>query len=98
MRVPPLCLLCSTHRHPRHPRPQLSAQEQKDVVAAFNSPAAAQASGIRLAGQKFFTLQANDRSIYGKKAVRLLLRSLFCVRSRDLIALCSSLGGRLCAR
>lgn len=37
---------------------------------AFNNPAAAQASGIRLAGQKFFTLQATDRSIYGKKAVR----------------------------
>lgn len=37
---------------------------------AFNNPGSAQASGIRLAGQKFFTLQANDRSIYGKKAVR----------------------------
>ncbi|KZT02849.1 profilin [Laetiporus sulphureus 93-53] len=46
----------------------LSTQEQKDIVAAFNNPAAAQANGIRLAGQKFFTLQANDRSIYGKKA------------------------------
>ncbi|EPT04760.1 hypothetical protein FOMPIDRAFT_1021623 [Fomitopsis schrenkii] len=46
----------------------LSAQEQKDIVNAFNNPAAAQASGIRLAGQKFFTLQATDRSIYGKKA------------------------------
>ncbi|KAI0725903.1 profilin [Fomitopsis betulina] len=46
----------------------LSAQEQKDIVNAFNNPGSAQASGIRLAGQKFFTLQANDRSIYGKKA------------------------------
>ncbi|OSX62169.1 hypothetical protein POSPLADRAFT_1039961 [Postia placenta MAD-698-R-SB12] len=45
----------------------LSAQEQKDIVAAFANPAQAQASGVRLAGQKFFVLQANDRSIYGKK-------------------------------
>lgn len=59
--------------HPRHPAAQLSAQEQKDIVNAFNSPGAAQASGIHLAGQKFFTLQANERSIYGKKQVRLSL-------------------------
>lgn len=50
-------------------RAQLSAQEQKDIVAAFANPAQAQASGVRLAGQKFFVLQANDRSIYGKKQV-----------------------------
>ncbi len=37
---------------------------------AFKDPTTTQASGIRLAGQKFFTLQANDRSVYGKKGVR----------------------------
>ncbi|KAI0916192.1 hypothetical protein AcW1_009968 [Taiwanofungus camphoratus] len=46
----------------------LSTDEQKKIVASFNDPSSAQASGIRLAGQKFFTLQANERSIYGKKA------------------------------
>ncbi|KAH9945559.1 profilin [Amylocystis lapponica] len=46
----------------------LSADEQKAAVAAFTDPAGAQASGIRLGGQKFFTLQANERSLYGKKA------------------------------
>jgi len=46
----------------------LSAQEQKDIVAAFTKPDVVQANGIRLAGQKFFTLSANERSIYGKKA------------------------------
>ncbi|KAI0311913.1 profilin [Amylostereum chailletii] len=45
----------------------LSADEQKAVVNAFKDPAAVQASGFRLAGQKFFALQANDRSVYGKK-------------------------------
>ncbi|KAI0635071.1 profilin [Trametes polyzona] len=45
----------------------LSADEQKAIVNAFNKPDEVLASGVRLAGQKFFTLQANDRSIYGKK-------------------------------
>lgn len=46
---------------------QLSLDEQKAIVSAFNNPETTQASGIRLAGQKFFTLQCNARSIYGKK-------------------------------
>ncbi|TCD68130.1 profilin, required for normal timing of actin polymerization in response to thermal stress [Steccherinum ochraceum] len=45
----------------------LSAQEQSAIVQAFHDSGAATASGVRLAGQKFFVLQANDRSIYGKK-------------------------------
>ncbi|KAH9896774.1 profilin [Cubamyces lactineus] len=46
----------------------LSADEQKAIVSAFNNPDEARAHGIRLAGQKFLTLRADDRSIYGKKA------------------------------
>ncbi|TRM57411.1 profilin [Schizophyllum amplum] len=46
----------------------LSAEEQKAVIAAFADPVTAQSQGLRLAGQKFFTLSANDRSIYLKKA------------------------------
>jgi len=45
----------------------LTAEEQKNVVNAFKNPEAAQSSGVRLAGRKFFTLSANERSIYGKK-------------------------------
>ncbi|KAJ6598217.1 profilin [Mycena vulgaris] len=46
----------------------LSAEEQKAVLAAFGNVEAVQASGLRLAGQKFFTVQVvPDRSIYGKK-------------------------------
>jgi len=45
----------------------LSTQEQKAIVDAFKDPSKAQASGVRAAGDKYFTLQANDRSIYGKK-------------------------------
>ena len=46
---------------------QLSPDEQKAIVNAFKNLESTQANGIRLAGQKFFTLQCNERSIYGKK-------------------------------
>ncbi|KAI0701698.1 profilin [Earliella scabrosa] len=46
----------------------LSADEQQKIVKAFENPDEAQANGVRLAGQKFFTLSANARSVYGKKA------------------------------
>ncbi|KAI9451778.1 profilin [Russula earlei] len=45
----------------------LSTQEQKDIVASFDNADKALSSGVRLAGQKFFTLQAGTRSIYVKK-------------------------------
>ena len=46
-------------------------------MSAFNKPDEVLATGIRLAGQKFFALSANDRSIYGKKAVRIPTQSFF---------------------
>lgn len=46
---------------------ELNVQEQKAAVEAFKNPDNVRASGIRLAGQKFFTLTADQRSIYGKK-------------------------------
>ena len=48
----------------------MSAEEQKAVVGAFANPAETQAHGIKLAGQKFFTLQADTNHVYGKKGVR----------------------------
>ncbi|KAI0674222.1 profilin [Trametes maxima] len=46
----------------------LSADEQKAIISSFNNADEARAHGIRLAGQKFLTLRADERSIYGKKA------------------------------
>lgn len=46
---------------------QFSSEEQKAIINAFNKPEAAQASGIRLANQKFFTLQCDKEHLYGKK-------------------------------
>ncbi|KAJ2923341.1 hypothetical protein H1R20_g3995, partial [Candolleomyces eurysporus] len=45
----------------------LSPEEQKAVINAYKDLSAVQASGLRLAGQKYFTIQANERSIYVKK-------------------------------
>ena len=51
-------------------RPQLLPQELKEVVSAFsdtNEPKAVQESGLHLAGEKYFVIMANDKSLYGKK-------------------------------
>ncbi|KAL0952335.1 hypothetical protein HGRIS_006615 [Hohenbuehelia grisea] len=45
----------------------ISAAEQTAIINGYSNPGSLQASGFRLADQKFFTLQANERSIYGKK-------------------------------
>jgi profilin len=44
-----------------------SAQEITALVNGFTDASALQASGIRINNVKYFTLQANDRSIYGKQ-------------------------------
>lgn len=49
---------------------QLSTEEQKAIVDGFTSPDQIQASGVRLAGQKYFTLSVVGRTIQAKKAVR----------------------------
>ncbi|KAH9067882.1 profilin [Lactarius vividus] len=46
----------------------LSPQEQKDILAAFTNSDHVQTNGLKLVGQKFFTLQANNRSVYLKKS------------------------------
>ncbi|KAI0821091.1 profilin [Irpex lacteus] len=45
----------------------LSQEEQNAIIGLHSKPDLAQANGFRLAGDKYFTLQANERSIYGKK-------------------------------
>ncbi|KAL4073837.1 profilin [Scleroderma yunnanense] len=45
----------------------LSTEEQKAITSGFSNPSSVQANGVRLAGQKFFTLQADPEHIYGKK-------------------------------
>lgn len=48
---------------------QISPEEQSKLVAGFEDFPTIQASGIYLAGTKYLTIHAEDRSIYGKKGV-----------------------------
>jgi len=45
----------------------LQPDEQAAILTAFADPGKTQANGVRLAKEKYFTLQANARSVYGKK-------------------------------
>ncbi|PFH49481.1 hypothetical protein AMATHDRAFT_63180 [Amanita thiersii Skay4041] len=45
----------------------LSPEEQKALLTAHTNEAQTQASGLKLAGEKYFTLSVNPRSIYLKK-------------------------------
>ncbi len=49
---------------------QVTPQELKPIVSSFgdsSEPKAIQAQGFHIAGDKYFTLRADDRSLYGKK-------------------------------
>ncbi|KAF5354176.1 hypothetical protein D9756_007081 [Leucocoprinus leucothites] len=46
---------------------EISPKEQKDIVDGFTNADNIQASGIRAAQEKYLTLRADGRSIYGKK-------------------------------
>jgi len=48
----------------------LSPAEQAAVLSVFTDQTKATQSGVTLAGQKFFTLQVDDKALYGKKLVR----------------------------
>ncbi|PWN37987.1 Profilin/allergen [Meira miltonrushii] len=46
---------------------QPNQQEITALVSGFDDPSPLQAGGIHVNGVKYFALQANDRSIYGKQ-------------------------------
>lgn len=85
---------------------QLSPEEQQAIVKSFSNPDDVRAHGVRLAGQKFFVISANDRSIYGKKGVRYVCDSPsfasliwaipVAVCATRVTALCSSRLSKLC--
>ncbi|KAF9077498.1 profilin [Rhodocollybia butyracea] len=62
----------------------LSAEEQQAITKAHSNPAATQASGLKIAGMKYFTLQANERSIYLKKAAD----GVVVVKTKQAILVC----------
>jgi profilin len=54
--------------------------EVKAIVAGFSKPDAIRNSGITAQGVKYFTLQAGDRSIYGKKVTFTSLNSFLKIK------------------
>jgi len=46
---------------------EISPTEQAALTKGYSDPQSVQASGIKLANEKYFVIQANERSIYGKK-------------------------------
>lgn len=48
---------------------QLTAEEQKALIAGFDDPAPLQAGGIRASGVKYFCLGADAKTIQGKQGV-----------------------------
>ncbi|KAJ3563980.1 hypothetical protein NP233_g8591 [Leucocoprinus birnbaumii] len=46
---------------------EISPTEQKAIIDGFSKPEQVQANGVRVANEKYMTIQANPRSIYGKK-------------------------------
>lgn len=48
---------------------KITPQEQTALVKGFDDPTPLQSGGLFAGGRKYFCLQANDRSIYGKAGV-----------------------------
>ncbi|EIE85924.1 hypothetical protein G6F46_011788 [Rhizopus delemar] len=47
---------------------QLQPSEVQEIIAGYANPENATAHGVHVAGEKYFVIKADERSIYGKKA------------------------------
>jgi len=45
----------------------ISKEEATTLIKAYKDPSAIRANGLRIAGTRYITLKADDRSIYGKQ-------------------------------
>ena len=59
----------------------MSAAELKAIAGGFDNAASIQGSGIKVMGEKYLTIRAEDRSVYGKKGNK----GLICVRTKQAI-------------
>ncbi|KAJ7598650.1 profilin [Mycena floridula] len=62
----------------------LTQEEQNVLVQCHKNTDATQASGLRIAGEKYFTLSANERSVYGKKGAN----GIIVVKTKQAILIC----------
>jgi len=61
----------------------VNAKEVKEIVGGFKDASNLRAHGIHAATEKYFTLKADDRSIYGKKGAG----GIVCVRTGKAVLL-----------
>ncbi|KAJ3216729.1 profilin, required for normal timing of actin polymerization in response to thermal stress [Dinochytrium kinnereticum] len=59
----------------------ISQTEAKKLAEAFKDASGIRAGGLHIANVKYFTLRADDRSIYGKKEAT----GVVCVKSKQAI-------------
>ncbi|KAL0057024.1 profilin, required for normal timing of actin polymerization in response to thermal stress, partial [Marasmius tenuissimus] len=56
-----------TKPKPCNARRQLSTEEQKAIITGFQNPSSVLSGGLKLAGQKYFAINADDKTIQLKK-------------------------------
>ncbi|PVU96519.1 hypothetical protein BB561_001123 [Smittium simulii] len=60
---------------------KMSPEEIKVLISSFSDPSNIRSSGLYANGQKYFALNCNDRSIYGKKESS----GIICVKSKSCV-------------
>lgn len=60
---------------------KLSPAELKTIAGGFDNSAGVQGSGLKVMGEKYLTIRAEERSLYGKKGNK----GLICVRTKQAI-------------
>ncbi|OMJ08639.1 Profilin-1A [Smittium culicis] len=60
---------------------KISPEEFKGILASFTDPSTIRASGLYLSGIKYFALNCNERSVYGKKEST----GVICVKAKTCV-------------
>ncbi|KAK9720931.1 profilin, required for normal timing of actin polymerization in response to thermal stress [Basidiobolus ranarum] len=62
----------------------LQGNEFNDLLRAYQDPSGIRANGLYVAGKKYFALNADSRSIYGKQGAG----GVICVKTAQAILIC----------
>ncbi|GAT25090.1 profilin Pfy1 [Aspergillus luchuensis] len=71
----------TANQAPNQHEPSASPQELQGIAAAFKDPNSAFGTGITIGGEKFVTIRADERSLYGKKGKEgiVVVKAVSCV-------------------
>lgn len=48
----------------------MQPSEVQEIISGYANPENATAHGVHVAGEKYFVIKADERSIYGKKVIK----------------------------